>query len=211
MKNLTKIAMVFIINLLFLFLALPAAAQYYYGGVPPTEQIIVDKKIKNPQSKGGDYVDNLGIYDYHFSPDEDVYFKMTVKNVGSTTISKVDLKDILPSYVDFVLGSGSKSKDIRDVSTTFENLAPDEERDFYVRGRIVSVQELPADKTLICVLNKAEATTDGQKAEDSSQLCLEKNVLGAVQPPAGADILTLGLGFLGMSGLGIFLKRKLAL
>jgi len=206
MKRIIKISIFSILSLLFLTLALPISAQYY-GGVSPTEKIIVDKKIKNPQSKGGEYVDNLGINDYHFSPSDDVYFKITVKNTGSTTISKVELKDIFPSYVDYVLGSGAVSKEIRDISTSFENLQADESRDFYVRGRVVTAKELPNDRTLVCVVNKVQGWTDGQNAEDTAQLCIEK---GITQPPSGTNILLLSLGFGGISLAGLFLK-KLAL
>lgn len=192
-----------------------AQAQYGpppYGEVPPEGQILVDKKIKDPSKKGDVYVDNLGAADYHFSPGEEVFFKIKVKNTGNTTFSQAEVKDLLPQYVDYVLGSGGVRKDIRDVTTTYQDLTPDEEKEFEVRGKVVNSNEIPNDQGLYCVLNKAEVLADGQTDSDTAQLCIEKKVLGAVaQPPAGAELLALGLTFASISALGLFLKKKEAI
>lgn len=209
-NNIKKLA-IFVISLIGLAFVGANLAQAQYGpyeGVPPAAQVLVDKKIKDPSKKGDVYVDNLGVNDYHFSPGEDVYFKVIVKNTGNITFSKVEAKDILPQYVDYVLGSGGVRKDIRDITATYESLEPDESKEFEIRGRVFSANEIPNDKGLYCVLNKVEAVANSQTDSDTAQLCIEKKVLG-IQPPAGANILPLGISFLGMSALGFVLKKKL--
>src|SRR3989344_1531139 len=60
----------------------------YGGECPVTSQIVVDKLIRDPRSKGEVYVDNLLLSDYKFSPGEDVIFKIVVKNTGNKTKTK---------------------------------------------------------------------------------------------------------------------------
>ena len=213
MNNKLKQFAIFITSLIGLLTlgAFSVQAQYGpYEGVPPAGQILVDKKIKDPSQKGDVYVDNLGANDYHFSPNEDVSFKITVKNTGNTTFVKVEIKDFLPQYIDYVLGSGDINKDIRDIITTYEDLKSDEAREFEIRGRVFSDNEIPNDQGLYCVINKVEANANAQIDSDTAQLCIEKKA-GAVQPPSGANILPLGFSFIGISALGLLLKKKIAL
>lgn len=186
-------------------------AQYGpYEAVPPAGQILIDKQVKDPFQKGDVFVENLGVSDYHFSPGEEIIFKIKVKNTGNTTFSKVEVKDILPQYVDFVLGSGDVNKDIRQITFTHGELKPDEVWEFNFTARVFSANEVPDTQAVFCLINKAQAEANGQYDEDTAQVCLEKKVLG-VQPPAGADILPLGISFLSISCLGLYLKRKLSL
>lgn len=172
-----------------------------YGEVAPSGQILIDKKIKDPVSEN--YVDNLGVNDYRFAPGEEVVFKIFVQNAGTITFEKVTTKDTLPPYVELVSGS---------TEIEYQNLKPDEAREFEIQVKIVPADKLPNDKGLYCVINKVEVIADDQTDEDTTQLCLEKKVLGvAIQPEAGANILLLSLGFLGISALGLILKKKFAL
>lgn len=197
-----------ILLLLFLFLGLflvaqvgLALAQYVpppYGEVAPGGQILIDKKIKDPARE--DYKDNLGVGDYKFSPGEEIHFKITVKNNGETTFEKVKVKDILPPYVEFVSGT---------TEVEYEDIKADEAREFGLKVKVVPADRLPHDQGLYCLINKVEVVADDQIGEDTVQFCLEKKVLGAeVQPEAGANIFVLGLTFLGISALGIFLKVR---
>lgn len=216
MNNKIKKLVVLVVSFIGLLIVGSFSVQAQYGpygpyeGIPPEGQILVDKKIKDPSKKGDVFVDNLGANDYHFSPGEDVSFKITVKNTGNTTFADVEVKDLLPQYVDYVLGSGDVNKDIRDITTTYENLDSDESKEFEIQGRIVASNEISNDQGLYCVLNKAEVIANGQTDSDTAQLCIEKKVLG-VQPPAGANILPLGASFLGISVLGLALKKKLTM
>jgi len=211
MNKQPKKSAIFIISLIGLLTvgAISVKAQYGpYEGVPPSGQILVDKKIKDNSKKDDVYVDNLGANDYHFSPGEDVNFKITLKNTGNTTFEKVEVKDFLPQYVDYVLGSGDVNKDIRDITTEYEDLKTDESKEFEIRGRVFSANEIPNNQGLYCVINKVEVSANGQTDSDTAQLCIEKKVLGA-QPPTGANILPLGISLMGISGLGLLLKKKL--
>ena len=185
-----------------------------YGEIPPAGQILVDKKIRNPWAQKGaadEYVDNLGPQpeDYHFAPGEKIKFKIIIKNTSNVTFSKVEVKDTLPQYVNYVLGSGDVRRDIRDLTFTHGELKPDEVWQIEFNGKVFPAQEIPNDRAIICVVNKAEAVADSQTDSDTAQLCIEKEKILGAQPLAGANIFSLGLSFLGISALGLFLRKKL--
>lgn len=205
-----------IIGLLFAGLFSVQAQYGPYEGVPPAGQILVDKQVKDPSKKGDVFVENLSVNDYHFSPGEDITFKIKVKNTGNTTFSKVEVKDILPQYVDFVLGSGNVNKDIHNITFTHGELKPDELWEFDFTARVFPANEIPDTQAVYCdIFNKAQGWANGQTDTDTAFLCIKKEVPGpegevlGVQPPAGANILPLGLSFIGISALGLLMKKKL--
>ena len=213
MNNKVKKLAILVVSFIGLLIVGSFSVQAQYGpyeGIPPSGQILVDKKIKDPSKKGDVFVDNLGANDYHFSPGEDVFFKIIVKNTGQTTFADVEVKDLLPQYVDYTLGSGDVNKDIRDITFENDELEPDETWEVHLTARVYPSNEIPNEQGLYCVLNKAEAWGNGQYDEDTAQLCIEKKVLG-IQPPTGANILPLGASFLGISILGLALKKKLTM
>lgn len=169
-----------------------------YGEAVPSIKIFIDKKIKNPAI--GEFVDNLGVNDYRFSPGEEVRFKVRVKNSGEKTFGKVKVKDYLPGYVELVSGP---------TEVEYKDLKVNESKEFEILVKVVSAEKLPADKGIFCVINKAEVKANDESDEDTAQLCIEKKVLGAaIQPEAGVNLLLLGSSLLGISTLGFFLKRK---
>lgn len=71
--------------------------------------------------------------------------------------------------------------------------------------QVLSQDKLPSDKGLFCIVNKAQAYTDQTSASDTSQLCIEKQVVGVITvPSAGPELgLLLLAGELTTLGLGI--------
>lgn len=198
--------MIVLISLIFAGGANLALAQYVplpYGEVAPEGQILIDKKIHNPEAEKGaldEFVDNLGPQDYHFSPGEEIYFEIMVKNTGETSFEKARVTDTLPPYLELVSGS---------LEVEYQELKPDESRKFGIRVKVVSADRLPNDKGLYCVINKVEMVADDQTDEDTAQICIEKKVFGVkVQPEAGADLWLLGLGFLSIAFLGLITEKN---
>jgi len=180
------------------------AGQYgQYGEIGEAKKISLDKKVKHPEqtTKGGEivWVDNLFAADYKFKPLEEVEFKITIINTGEADLDNVKFKDVLPAYLDYVSG---------DHDVIF-NLKQGESRDFYLKAKVKETEKL-ADG-LSCVLNLAEAEFNGQQDQDTSQICIEKQVLGFVTlPEAGpAENLTILLGstILGFTGLALVKKK----
>ena len=186
-----------------------------YGGPEPSLSIMIDKMVAKPiATKGGstdqDYVDNLSPSDPRFLPDQEVFFKIKVKNTSDVKINDITVKDFLPDFVDFKEGPGDFDKDSRTLTIAAGDLEVDEEKLFFVKVKVVEQDELPADQGISCIVNKAQAFDGGVSDEDTAQFCIEKEVLGVTAvPSAGPELGALLLtGQLTTLGLGILLKRK---
>ncbi len=157
-----------------------------YGGrevCVRTGQLQIDKEVFNPQENK--FVDNLGINDRKFSPGEEIIFKLKIKNVGDATFDKVSVNDSLPSLLEIISGS---------TSFTITDLTPGETEEREIKAKVTASGNFPVDKTLVCVVNTAEATSGNEKDRDTAQVCLERKAVGPAPaakptelPPTGPE------------------------
>lgn len=165
-------SIVFVIG--FSLLSQPAYAavrcETQYGGTQvcvTTGQLQVNKEVFDPQNKK--YVDNLGINDYKFSPGELISFRISIKNVGDATLGNVAVADIPQAgFLDLATGASNFN---------LTNLAPGETRQQELKFRVADASKLPQNN-VICLINAAEATADNSRDRDTTQICLERQVLG---------------------------------
>lgn len=211
-----KALTIFLFTATLTIVATPRAfAQYgcppVYGGgeICPRPEALIDKMVKNPQS--ATFVDNLGVLDPKFSPGQEVNFRLMVKNTGTDKFAKAEVKDILPNFLDFISGPGSFGKDSRTLTFNIDNLAAGESRQFEVVAKFFPENQLPSSQGLFCVVNEARVKADDREDKDTTQLCVEKKVLGAaVQPVTGSQNWTfvfLGIFLTGI--LGKIILRKI--
>jgi len=156
--------------------AIRCETQYGGGQVcVKTGELQINKKVWDPQ--GQKYIDNLGITSYKFTAGEEIIFQIEIKNVGNETLDKVNVQDTLPNYLE--LSSG-------DLFFEINSLEPGKSEKREIKAKVVSVDKLPSDKTLICEVNTAEGWTDDEKDKDTAQICIEKRILGVNNlPPTG--------------------------
>ena len=167
-----------------------------YGGGETcvrTGELQIDKEICNPGKENGQYlscnvdngpfVDNLGPSDRNFTTNEEIVFKLKVKNVGDDTLFDIDVKDTLPTYL-FLTGDS-------DTDFNIDKLNPGDSKEFIVKARVVAENQLPADKSLVCTVNTAEVNDNNDEHDkDTAQFCISKKVLGVtVLPKTGSDYL----------------------
>lgn len=185
-----------------------------YGGGGPSYSIMIDKTVsRGVQTKGGitQYVDNFSPTDPRFSTGQKVFFQVKVKNTSSVTLKNVQVKDILPSYIDSLEGPGSYDDKTKTISWTYPELKANEEKTERIVGAIVDNARMPGDKGLFCVSNKSTVNADNAYDEDAAQFCIEKQVVGAKKvPTAGPEygIILTALSFASL-GAGVYLKRKI--
>lgn len=170
-------------------LAQPAQAavrcETQYGGGTvciTTGALQINKKVWNPDS--GSFVDNLGLNDRKFAPGDEITFRLYVKNVGDTRLNSVHITDTLPDF--FTLVSGSLSYDL-------SNLDPNQTDEKEIKVKVVPASKLPGGQKIVCsnqTINTAEARSGDNSDKDTTQVCLERKVLGAkVLPVTGSSIL----------------------
>lgn len=197
--------------------------QVVYGGGQTCKDITkftIDKKVQRI-TKGGEFVDNLSMNDEKFAPEQQITFKITVKNTGDKTIEDLDVADILPQELVFVSGPGNFNASTRTLSYRIESLdaGKTHENTFVVKSKPAS--ELPADKGIICTVNTARSVAqDNSTAQDTSEVCIQKSVPqkpgtpqvfkgGTVKetPSTGPEMLAL-IGLVPAGAAGMYLRRK---
>lgn len=171
--------------------------------------ILVDKMVQKPGT--ADYVDNLSISDPRYNPSNYVMFRVTIKNTSTTTLGGMTAKDYVPSYLTPIEGPGSFNESTRTVEWDAGAFAVDEQKTYYFKMQIDPQANLPADKGLFCLINKAQAWSNTTTDDDSSQFCIEKQVVpGKIVPSAGPEMgLILLSGEILALATGILMNYKL--
>lgn len=199
--------------------------QVIYGGgevCPTSSQFSLDKKVQSP-TKGGGFVDNLGMTDAKFAPDNQVVFKIIIKNTGEKNIDTLTITDTLPENVVFRTGAGVSNSDNKTVTYTIKNLPKGESNEQNIVVTVLSYDQLPKDQAIICLTNNVKATdNNGNIANDSAAFCIEKpitqvpiknipEIFTKVPPKSipntGPEMLPL-LGLIPAGITGLFLRKK---
>jgi len=179
-----------------------------YGGQTEGGRVMVDKLVRNP--KTGEYVDNLGLNDPKYSAEASVFFRIVVENTGGTILNTINVVDYLPLYLQYVSG-GTYDAATREVRFTFTNVAPGERRTTILQAKVYSLSQLPAEKTVLCPINKVVASSpeDGSD-EDTATLCIQKKPMVSHEAPKAGDpmALAMGLGSLLTFAGGLKLRKS---
>lgn len=171
-----------------------------------TSQLVIVKDVENPITGG--FVKNLSTLDATFSPNGDVSFRLTITNTGSTVLDSVTVKDIFPQFLSFENGPGTYDAANKTLTFTLNNLLAGESRQVQIRAKIDPSSAFPAGQNLFCTINDAQAQANGMTAEDTAQLCIRTNVLGATTlPVTGNNDWFLIFPFLGLAIFGLALAR----
>lgn len=198
-----------------------SVCQPQYGGGQtclPTGNILVNKTVKDPVS--GNFVDNLSINDAKFAPEQVVQFRITVTNVGNTSLSNISVKDIFPEFVKFISGVGTFDDASNSLNINVDNLNGNESKTFEIAVQVTTKDRLPNDKGIVCATNQAIASISGIQKSDNSEFCIQKQeqvtkgglkVLTPVEvkktPATGPEMLSL-IALIPSGILGLFLRRK---
>ena len=204
----------------FLLFSLPVGAQYgqygTYQAPLPSKTVLIDKMIgqASVETKGGTatastYVDNLSPSDARFHSGEGISFRIKVKNTSDETLNDVIFKDFLPSYVEPVKNPGTYDSSSRTITVNLGSMAAQEEKIMFFTMNVVNQDQLPQDKSIVCVTNKAQVYNNEVSDDDNAQFCIEKQVGTVTQQPSSGPEMGLGLLALQFAGLGIgFYIRK---
>ncbi|MEI6327451.1 MAG: hypothetical protein WCO78_05035 [Candidatus Roizmanbacteria bacterium] len=193
-----------------------------YGGTPSNPNCLnIDKMVSNPAVTNTiEYVDNISPSDVKYQANSTAIARIKVKNTSNQVVPSVTVTDEIPSYLSYFAGPGVLSADGRILTIALGDLQTGEERYVYITYKTARPEDMPYDKSLICVINKVYAQGSiCNRAEDTAQMCIEKNVINVTYtdqlkavktaPKAGPEM---GIALLGLNGLigtiGYILKKK---
>lgn len=183
-------------------------AQQY--GPSPSHSILIDKYVGKPENGKIKYVDNLSVSDYKFLPNNDVYFQIKVKNTSNEKLHSITVRDYLPEFINAIEGPGEFDHNNHRITISAGDFNANEEKIYIIKTRIFNQDQLPSDKGLFCVVNKAEAYNDKAYSIDQSNFCFEKQVgTTSSTPKAGPEMNVLILSFASLMAVAGFKLRKM--
>lgn len=203
-----------------------STCQVIYGGgevCPPELSYTINKQVQKPgtgkttkggQNTGAEFVENLTINDPKFAPNDNVTYKITVKNTGKDTINGLNVTDTLPTELTFVSGPGKFDAASRTLTFNIDKLESGKTAEFFI---IAKVNENASNEAVFCPVNKVNAIDSARNAaEDEAMICVNQpSVPVKVQtvppmkqtPSTGPELYSL-FALIPMGATGIYLRRK---
>ncbi|MFA6814586.1 MAG: hypothetical protein WCR60_03510 [Patescibacteria group bacterium] len=189
-----------------------------YGGGEVCENgdISLDKKVFNPEAN--EYWDNIAASSYTFAPEQEVKFRLRIKNTADVEVDGVRLKDDFARLIDYMVYIGADGKEypveFKDnvLKFDFDDVAADEEITVYFNAHFKGGSDLPVGTT--CITNKAEAYSREDDVSDSdyASFCVktdEAKIITEKTPDTGFDLSSiLALEAITLAGLGAFALTK---
>lgn len=151
-----------------------------YGQPANISRILIDKFVSTPKTNGKcedpkvKYFDNFLLSDPRLKANQEVCFKISVKNTTETSISDVKIQDSIPQFLNPIEGPGSFEKTAKMISFDAGKFDVNEEKSFFIKMTVVPADKIPADIGIFCMNNKATASINSASDEDTSQICIEK-------------------------------------
>lgn len=201
-----------------------SSCQIVYGGGQVCEEQVkftINKLAQKPGKGGGDFVENLSINDPRLAANQNVNFKIIIENTGNRDIENLNVTDTFPQFLSFVAGPGTAKEGDKTAGFVVGKLEKGKKIELLITARTASENALPSSQTVTCVVNNVKGVApDGSVAEDNSQVCIERSILGAVptpqifEKPTVKQIPATGPELIGLAALipmglaGIYLRRK---
>lgn len=207
----------------------PNCTPIYGGGAScvQTDPITVNLQVKHPDTN--QYIDNLSATEGLFEPGEAVSFRMQITNTGNRVVSDLTVNNVLPQYIDFVRGDGNFDRNTRTFRFTIDELGSEENRVYFLEGRIANRNSLPNTQQPTCVYNQVTVSFGNNVSQDNARLCIAGTngtnptptraaatkggttiyppTQSGTTPETGPQAFAL-FALIPLAGLGLWLKKK---
>lgn len=177
-----------IAGLLFLILPQPAFAQYVVQTPSPNSQININKLVQDPRN--GNFVENLNSNEFLFGVNQEIDFRLDVRNTGQTDLNNIAVSDTLPAQLAFLSGPGAFSDSTNTLNFSVDKLSPGETKTFVVKSKVRTTFE-----GNVCVTNFSQASVNNLVSQDTAVVCLGKAILPSLRelPKTGVSSVALYL------------------
>lgn len=181
-------------------------------------QIRVDKKVSD---EDGNYNDHLKSSVHKFEAEDKVYFKINVENKGDVDLVDVELKDVLPDFLNYgkTIDGPSASVNGNEIKWDLGRLNVGESETVKFYAKVVDEKDLPTDDK-VCLTNVARAegeredNGEEEKDADYANFCIELgDILGEEAPtklPKAGNPITLAIFGVASLVAGLSYKRNLS-
>lgn len=142
---------------------------------PPSTQIEVKKQVLNPLNNV--FYDNLSSTAYQFSPGQNIFFKITVTNLGSTISGPVTVTDNLPASLTPVTVTDSSNPTL--LTFQFPAMGPTQSQNSTFTAQIAPTANFPQSMCDFNIVNASVLINNTPVAlpAGQSQFCININKL----------------------------------
>jgi uncharacterized repeat protein (TIGR01451 family) len=201
--NFIGIASLVVLGLGWLYKPTSVWAQYY-GGNEVKRSIVIDKKLR--PIKDVKFYDNLDRGQKIFVEGNFIDFNIVIENSGSEKLSQVEVKDILPKYLELVFYPGTYDKDTNVITWNFYDFNPGDSKTYLIRARIKNLPVGENGKTIFKMVNRSEVRSGDLFDSDTASYYVETKTT----PSTGSEGLILQTILLATTAVGALGVRKLA-
>lgn len=172
-----------------------------------SNKVSIDKKIYYPANNI--FVDDLTSDQTLFLTDQEVKFRIEVKNTGDKQFTDLNITSKLPEKLIYVSGPGSFDTDAHTLSFNLDSLNANESKTFEVKTKVKTPDNLKENTE--CIESTVEVNVEQSFAQDKSGFCISKQVLGEVKklPATGPADYSIAFGLAVVSSIAaIYFTKK---
>lgn len=167
----------------------------YYSQESGKKTIVIDKKVGWEKGK---YFDNLDQSKQLFGADQAIYFQIIVENNGSSDLSNLNVKDLLPTNLKLTYNPGKYNASDHNLDWTISQLGIGQTKVFEIAAKVGS------ESKLIQKTNYVEVSGSGVFDSDSTRYWVGAKTMPKTGP---GDLMALTAIFGGMGGSGLVLRK----
>jgi hypothetical protein len=176
----------------------------YYGGNEVKKSIVIDKKLR--PIKDFKFYDNLDRGQKVFVEGNFIDFKIDIENSGTEKLDKVEIKDILPKYLELVFYPGSYDPTNNVISWSIINFNPGESKTYLIRARIKGLTGSENTITVNKLVNRSEVRSGDLFDSDTAFYYVQTKTT----PSTGNENIILQTILVVSTAIGALGVRKLA-
>ncbi|MBP9817647.1 hypothetical protein KBC75_02720 [Candidatus Shapirobacteria bacterium] len=172
----------------------------YYSQTESKPSLVIDKMVRPINDEK--FYDNIDSSQKIFSQDEQVEFKIIVKNTGNTEITNIKVADRLPKYLSLVFFPGEFNKSLNQIDFSVDKLGAGESKEYLIRSKLVNLPASTFCGQKLKLTNQSVATATKVSDSDNSSFYVSQTCI----PDTGSsDILMKTLLVLTsvLAGLGV--------
>jgi len=133
-------------------------------------------------------------------------FNIVIENSGSEKLNQVEVKDILPKYLELVFYPGTYDKDTNVITWNFYDFNPGALKTYLIRARVKGLPTSKDGKTTFKLTNRSEVRSGDLFDSDTASFYVETKTT----PSTGNEGLILQTILLATTAVGALGVRKLA-
>jgi len=170
-KLLTTISVVGLAAVLAVIAPVKKSLAQYYSQGEDSVQIVVDKTVRPIEDSK--FCDNISTEQKVFVENNEIEFKIVIKNSGNNDLTNLSVEDYLPKYLTLIFYPGVFNLTENKIETSIDKLGPGESKEYLIRARISDLPKSVYSNKYIQMTNKVTVAANGVSDSDKTVYYVE--------------------------------------